>query len=254
MRNAKKPTSSAKRNGRPSVWADVSRKTRLELLDAAYRLIGDFRPGNASQPHVLFGVALDRRFMQHDSQVDREQYAYEVLLNKFDVMLKHQRVKKGLHNRGLVIHDRRVIAERDIQTWTSEWRVAAGRVGQLRNLADVPLFADSRASRLLQVADLVAYALSRNYMVPSDPRYLDVIWNRFHTEEGIQHGCAHYTPSFGQRTCDCRPCGERMAAAGPPTKAPRRRRAGRPRRFGESRKSQESAATQDATGQVLGDQ
>lgn len=232
MRNAKKPSSTT-RHGRPSVWAEVPRLQRLDLLEAAYRLIADFRPADARQPHYLFGVALDKRFMQHDAQVNREQYAYEILLNKFDVMLKHQRVKRGLHNRGLVIHDRRVIAERDIQAWTAEWRVAAGRVGQLKNLADVPLFADSRASRLLQVADLVAYALSRNYMNPSDPRYLELIWDRFHTDNGVQHGCAHYTPSFGQRSCSCRPCTDRIAVVGSsPATGRRTRRGGRRHRSG----------------------
>ena len=92
------------------------------------------------------------------SVFERERFAYEVLPNKFDVMLKRIRSRSESHDRGLVIHDRRVVAERDIQDWTREWQKAAGSIGQLRNLADVPLFADSRASRLIQAADLVSYA------------------------------------------------------------------------------------------------
>ena len=52
-----------------------------------------------------------------------------------------------------------------------EWQHAAGVLPQLRNLADVPLFADSRASRLLQAADLVSYALYRHY----DPRAVEAL-------------------------------------------------------------------------------
>jgi Protein of unknown function (DUF3800) len=74
----------------------------------------------------------------------------------------------------------------------------AGVLPQLRNLADVPLFADSRASRLLQAADLVSYALYRHYD-PARGRgedYVGVLWPRFDAVDGVMHGCVHFTPSF----------------------------------------------------------
>jgi hypothetical protein len=121
--------------------------------------------------------------------IERERFAYEVMLNKFDVMLKRLRSAGSSLNRGLVIHDRRVVAERDIQEWTRDWQKAAGTIGQLRNMADVPLFADSRASRLIQAADLVSYALYRHY----DPArqnmdYIQTLWDRFDTAAGAMHG------------------------------------------------------------------
>lgn len=120
LRNAKAP--SGKPGGRrfSSPWVAVQRIIRLEILHAAYRQIADFRPRDQEQPAILFGVVLDRRFHQSWTVVERERFAYEVLLNKFDAMLKRTRATMGLDNRGLVIHDRRVIAERDIQEWTRE--------------------------------------------------------------------------------------------------------------------------------------
>jgi len=133
-----------------------------------------------------------------------------VLLNKFDVMLKRLRSEERSDNRGLVIHDRRVVAERDIQDWTRGWQKAAGSVGQLRNLAGVPLFADSRASRLIQAADLICYALYRHY----DPQrrgvdYAERIWRNFDAGQHVLHGCVHFTPQFVGGGCDCRPCSVR---------------------------------------------
>lgn len=210
MRNAKKPLGSARQT---SIWANYPRSLRLALLEEAYDLVTAFRPENAGLPHALFGVVVDRQFHGDWTDLERERYAYEVLLNKFDVMLKRCRVQRGLPNRGLVIHDRRVVAERDIQQWTSEWRVAAGNIGQLRNLADVPLFADSRASRLLQVADLISYALFRRYSPDAlDRRYIDRIWARFDSEKGVVYGCVHYTPSYGRGSCDCAACQDRLVA------------------------------------------
>jgi len=207
MRNAKKPKAPAV----TSIWANVPRALRLSLLADAYDLIANLAPSNPKLPPALFGVVLDAKFHTSWSQIERERFAYEVLLNKFDVMLKTVRVQKSLPNRGLVIHDRRVVAERDIQSWTSEWRAAAGKVGQLRNLADVPLFADSRATRLLQVADLVSYSLYRRYRPGNaGEASFATIWPRFHTEKGFAHGCVHYSPSFGQGSCECEPCAARL--------------------------------------------
>lgn len=230
LRNAKKPKMTGRANQPSSVWSFEDRQMRLDLLDEAYKVVTEFEPSNQLCPPTFFGVVLDRDFHQDWSVQEREQFAYEVLLNKFDVMLKILRVDMGLPNKGLVIHDRRVIAERDIQSWTAGWRLAAGRVGQVRNLADVPLFADSRASRLLQVADLVAYSLYRRY----DPdrletKHFQVLWSTF--EEGSRelHGCVHYTPNFGSGSCLCEPCSARMKieqAKSAEKKARRNRRRG----------------------------
>lgn len=198
------------------------------MLADAYELVADYEAVDPALPLALFGVAVDAKFHDADSAADREKFAYEVLLNKFDVMLKNSRVSRGRPNRGLVIHDRRVVVERDIQGWTAQWRTVAGNVGQLRNLADVPLFADSRATRLLQVADLVSYAIFRRYSPGvTDYSYFERIWSKFHTEDGVVHGCVHFSPSYGQGNCVCEACQARLTLqAGRPRHARRRRAAG----------------------------
>jgi hypothetical protein len=224
MRNAKKP---GRPDQRASIWATVPRPDRLRLLAEAYREIAEFRSVDPDLPLALFGVAVDARFRAADAQVTRERFAYEVLLNKFDVMLMKARVERSKPNRGLVIHDRRVVVERDIQSWTAEWRTAAGNVGQLRNLADVPLFADSRATRLLQVADLVSYALFRQYSSDKPDSAFEQLWPVFHADKGVTHGCVHFTPSYGQGDCTCRPCEQRLLAEAALVTRPHRRNGAR---------------------------
>lgn len=225
MRNAKKPSVGLSKQ--QSIWASVDRNIRHDILAAAYDLIARFEPTDERLPLATFGVVLDRRFRSDGTKDEREQFAYEVLLNKFDVMLKATRQRHSLQNRGLVIHDRRVVVERDIQEWTTGWRRSAGNIGQLRNLADVPLFADSRATRLLQMADLVAYALYRKYAPGlADARAFEAIYPTFHRSEDALHGCVHYTPSFGAGECDCDPCLERLRVDAVRRARPRRRRKG----------------------------
>ena len=60
----------------------------------------------------------------------------------------------------------------------------------IRNLAEIPLFVDSRASRLVQVADHVAYAVFRRYNA-GDTQYFDIISSKFDSSEGVIHGLAH---------------------------------------------------------------
>ena len=50
--------------------------------------------------------------------------------------------------------------------------------GVVTNLSEVPLFLDSKASRLVQLADLVAFSLYR-YHEAQDNRFIDIIQERF---------------------------------------------------------------------------
>ena len=65
--------------------------------------------------------------------------------------------------------------------------------GNLRNLAEVPLFVDSQASRIIQIADLVAWAVWRRYEF-QDTRYFDRIVSRFDSEGGVLHGARSFWP------------------------------------------------------------
>lgn len=183
-----------------------------EILDRTYQKLTTFRPSDDALGLVLFGVAVEKNYHPDESPIERERLAYEVLLGKFDAMLRNLR-KSGSMNRGLVIHDRRVVAERDIQSWTAAWRTTAERIGQLKFLADVPLFGDSRATRLLQAADLISYGVFRRYnrASPNDD-YFETMWSGFHALGDLVHGAIQYTPDYGQGTCDCRPCVQRLLA------------------------------------------
>jgi len=59
-------------------------------------------------------------------------------------------------------------------------------------MAEVPVFVDSRASRLVQLADLVAYATFRHFE-RGDSQFFDVFKHRFDEVGGIVHGLCHRT-------------------------------------------------------------
>jgi hypothetical protein len=89
-------------------------------------------------------------------------------------------------HRGIIVFDKSTY-ESTIQGLATDFRTIGYTWGVLRNLAEVPLFLDSKASRLIQLADLIAYAAFRNYE-KSDNRFFSIIKKRLDAEGGITHG------------------------------------------------------------------
>ena len=110
-------------------------------------------------------------------------------------MLTRRFHETNVRERGIVIHDRNS-GERTVQGWADHWRILSGRIGVLHNLVDVPMFSDSRSSRLLQAADLVCWALWRYYgLERPDEQWIRPLWPGFDGHEGVMHGLVHVTRS-----------------------------------------------------------
>jgi hypothetical protein len=188
----------------PSPWEQFDYGFRLDVLRGAYSAIGGYTCMDPEYPFVLFGAVVDRHYPDH------RQRAYEEVLHRFDEMLG----RGGEHRRGIVVHDESNV-EKSIQAWTQRWREVAGRIpGTLGHIVDVPLFADSKASRMIQAADLVTFGLWRYYGLQSpDATWIDSLWPRFDAVKGQMHGVIHVNPGFRSGSCGCPPCQARIVSA-----------------------------------------
>ena len=186
-----------------SIWQGVPDTVRFEILRASFRALKSFKPTNPDQPCVYFGAVVERSFP------DCEERAWHEVLHRFDEMLTRQAKERGEHQRGIVIHDRSA-TERRVQNWTDRWRLIESRIGVLTHLVDVPFFADSQASRLLQAADFVAWSLWRYYGLPAaDERWVKPLWSHFDQADGKMHGLVHVSRGFQMGQCACPPCASR---------------------------------------------
>jgi hypothetical protein len=120
--------------------------------------------------------------------IDPVELAFEDLCSRFDLFL-HRLAKQGDRQRGILILDESA-HETTLQRMSREFRTLGTRWGVIHNLAETPLFVNSRASRLIQVADHVAYAVFRRYNA-RDAQYFDIIASKFDSDEGVIHGLAH---------------------------------------------------------------
>jgi len=119
---------------------------------------------------------------------DPVEIAFEDLCSRFDLFLTRMG-SSGDRQRGLIILDEST-HETTLQLMARNFRIIGTRWGNIRNLADTPLFINSRASRLTQIADHIAYSVFRRYQ-SGDTQYFDLIAGRFDSVDGIVHGLAH---------------------------------------------------------------
>jgi hypothetical protein len=131
----------------------------------------------------LFAAVLEKR---NFSGQDIAQVAFEQLSSRFDQYLGRLHRLHQNTQRGLILFDKSA-TEMRIQTLAREFKYSGHTYGVTRNFAEVPVFLDSRSSRLIQLADLVAYAIFRKYEA-NDDRYFRGIERCFDSEGGVVHG------------------------------------------------------------------
>lgn len=189
-------------NGRGGVWSSVHRPKREQMIKDALATV------RSAASVRMFAAVVDKGAVSPEDPI---QLAFEELCNRFNLFLEriNNRNPRESH-RGLIVMDESR-HERPLQALARHFRVNGGRWGRFRNLAEVPLFVDSKASRLIQLADLVAYATWRKYE-HSDGRFFDPLIPRFDSDGGIIHGLVHRR---GSRECFCPACHSRRAFRGP---------------------------------------
>jgi hypothetical protein len=178
-------------------WRGIGRDERDKAYCDALKLLAD------STKVRLFGAAIHKAAVSPD---DPMEFAFEQLANRFDRMLGRM-YRAGDTQRGLLVLDKSSY-ETSLQGLALAFRTSGHRWGQLHNFAEVPLFVDSKATRLIQFADLVAYAL-RRYYEKGEAKYFEILKGRFDGEGGVIHGLVHYTPAGAG--CTCLACRQRNA-------------------------------------------
>jgi hypothetical protein len=154
--------------------------------------------------------------------VDPLAIAFEDLCSRFDMYLQQIRAEQQTHQCGLIILDE-CAHEAMLQSLARQFRSLGTRWGIVRHLADTPMFLKSSASRIVQLADHVAYAVFRRYDA-GDTSYFDVFASRFFASHGIVHGLAHKQAAELTASCMCPACLSRRKVS---TAAPSGFRTGR---------------------------
>lgn len=199
-------------HGKGGVWQSVrDRSLREAMIQKSLSIISE-----KSASVRLFAVAIDKAAV---SPRDPVELAFEEICNRFNLFLQRMKNRNGDNQRGLIVMDESK-HEKPLQSLSRKFRVNGSSYGQFRHLAEVPLFVDSKATRLIQLADLVAWSTWRKYE-HSDGRFFDPLIPRFDADGGVIHGLFHMKGNTNA-SCYCPACHsrdqrDRMKAQLPPT-------------------------------------
>lgn len=117
---------------------------------------------------------------------DPVELCFEQLARSFDLFLQRCHTRHQDTQRGMMLFDESS-TEKQLQTLAREFKHNGHTFGKTRNYAEVPVFLDSRASRLIQLADVVAYSIFRHFE-HADSQYWDILKHRFDVDGGVKHG------------------------------------------------------------------
>lgn len=184
--------------GRGTPWSSVKSKPPREQM--MYQVLDLIASQRASAVR-LFAVAVDK---QGVSPHDPIQTAFEEICNRFNLFLQRNHDRTSHNNRGLIVMDESK-HEKPLQSLARNFRVNGARWGKFRYLAEVPLFVDSKATRLIQLADMVAWSVFRRYEF-SDGRFFDRLLQNFDVDGGVIHGLFHARGADRGERCPCPAC------------------------------------------------
>jgi hypothetical protein len=180
-------------------WRRVTKETRQQILADVGATIAHAVP----QGLYLFGAVVEKSpALSGDEAVRR---ATEEVAQRFDRLLtRFYQQSPPDPQRGLLVFAEGRFHKR-ARVWVQGFRELGTQWGVLNNLSDIPYFAAANETRLLQIADYVAYALFRLYE-HRDPTLVRPLLTRFDQESGRLHGLVHVGRASG---CACPSCHNR---------------------------------------------
>jgi hypothetical protein len=183
-------------------WGRIPTPIKNQILSEVPRTLGRFA---GSHGYGLFAVA---RAPQAVPTADPFERTFEELLLRFNSFLRRHDGPSG-EGLGLVVADEAKY-ESTLQPLVQRWRNAGTRFTSLTRLVEVPLFVDSKVTRLTQAADFVAHGVYRHYRA-SDSSLLTPMLPAFDTDGAVLHGLVHLVRDY--RRCSCPACVSRQVVS-----------------------------------------
>lgn len=166
---------------------------RIEAIKNVLRVLSDARPGIS-----VFACAVHKDSFSHSDPI---KVAFEDICRRFDRQLSRF-YHANDNQRGLLILDNTYL-KNHLRNLANDFNMLGTRWGPIKNIIECPLFLDSRASRLMQLADHVANAVYRRYEY-GDTLFFDIFAHRIDSDGDTLHSISHKHQSL--TNCRCIAC------------------------------------------------
>jgi hypothetical protein len=146
----------------------------------------------------LFGDAQMKAAHVGDPERMRE-FAFEQVVARFQTFLT---LTAKPDNFGLLVHDQNETAAHRLTKRMRAFHRSGTAFATIPNIIETPLFVDSELTSMVQVADLVAYAV-RRFLENKEQDLFTRVYSAFDRNNGVLVGLRHFT---AQIPCTCKIC------------------------------------------------
>ncbi len=151
----------------------------------------------------LFAECIDNQFFDPARAYPRRsanEQAFEQVVSRFEQYLQNLSTA-ARPAYGLVAHDNNQTVARRHTQMMRDFHADGTFWTNVRHIIETPMFVDSELTRMIQIADLCAYAL-RRYVEKGETELFEPIFTRADRFRGLAVGVRHYSPN----SCDCTIC------------------------------------------------
>lgn len=150
----------------------------------------------------LFAECIDKIHFdpaRHTYNVDET--AFDQIVSRFEQYLNEVEKRTGSPSYGLLVHDNNpTVAKKHTRLMQTFHRKGTLWTG-IHRIIETPLFVESDLTSMVQIADLIAYAL-RRYLENGESELFDLLFQRADRRGGIAVGVRHFT----NLKCGCKIC------------------------------------------------
>jgi len=180
-------------SGNEAPWNSMNKSDRVSIIKEVLGILA-----GSHNSTWAYGCAVHKNSFPGQDPVE---LAFEDLCSRFDMQLTNM-FYEGEKQNGLIIFDKGAY-ETSLQQLAIQFSEKGTHWRKLRNIQEVPFFVDSRATRLIQLADHIAYSVFRYYERDDNQFWKDIL-PKFYTYKNTLHGLAH--KQSGNPGCMCPAC------------------------------------------------
>lgn len=180
--------------------------TQLER-QSAVRALADL-VGGWSEARLLAEV-IDKRFFyaQRGTQASMIDFAFTEFVQRFEYFLANRGKFLNAELMGMIVQDNNQTVERRLTDMMRRIHDRGTRWTNIPHIIETPLFVDSELTRMVQLADICAYA-TRRFFENQDRDLFDRIYSRFDRAGPAVVGVRH----FADPACGCQVCRDHRPA------------------------------------------
>ena len=150
----------------------------------------------------LFAECVDKsHFDPTRSARSVSEQAFEQVVSRFEQFLQNTRSPGAQRSHGLIVHDNNETVSRKHTRMMRSFHRIGTLWTSVNCIIETPMFVDSELTRMVQIADLCAYAL-RRYLENGETDLFQPIFERADRIGDTAVGVRHFSPP----SCDCAIC------------------------------------------------